>query len=135
MTNNHADSGALERDENGEIGLMRDRVSDTSQVGTASSPLSNGTDETSPSDGDPTAQARERHVGETLGGQAPDGLQKDPSEWVTGDDPMTDAQRSYLDTLARQAGEELPANLTKAEASEQIDRLQAQQGTQDQPRR
>lgn len=135
MTNNHADSGALERDENGEIGLMRDRVSDTSQDGTASSPLSNGADETSPSDGDPTAQARESHAGETLGGQAPDGLQKDPSEWVTGDDPMTDAQRSYLDTLARQAGEELPANLTKAEASEQIDRLQAQQGTQDQPRR
>jgi hypothetical protein len=37
---------------------------------------------------------------------------------------MTGAQRSYLDTLAREAGEELPADLTKAEASEQIDRLQ-----------
>lgn len=70
----------------------------------------------------PNSQAR----GETLGSSEPvdnPSLQKDPSEWVSGDDPMTDAQRSYLDTLARQAGEELPADLTKAEASEQIDRL------------
>jgi hypothetical protein len=36
---------------------------------------------------------------------------------------MTDTQRSYLDTLARQAGEGLPADLTEAEASEHIDRL------------
>ena len=33
-------------------------------------------------------------------------------------------QRRYLDTLAREAGEELSADLTKAEASEHIDRLQ-----------
>lgn len=37
---------------------------------------------------------------------------------------MTGAQRSYLDTLAREAGEELPGDLTKAQASEHIDRLQ-----------
>jgi hypothetical protein len=37
---------------------------------------------------------------------------------------MTGPQKSYLDTLAREAGEELPATLTKAEASEHIDRLQ-----------
>ncbi|MET3469292.1 hypothetical protein ABIC53_002773 [Microbacterium sp. 1262] len=49
---------------------------------------------------------------------------KDPDTWVTGDEPMTGPQRSYLDTLAREAGEELPGTLTKAEASEQIDRLQ-----------
>ncbi len=54
--------------------------------------------------------------------------QKDPSEWVSGDEPMTGAQRSYLDTLARQAGEQLPADLTKAQASEHIDRLQAKTG-------
>jgi hypothetical protein len=54
--------------------------------------------------------------------------EKDPSEWVTGDEPMTGAQRSYLDTLARQAGEQLPADLSKAEASEHIDRLQRQTG-------
>ncbi len=53
---------------------------------------------------------------------------KDPSDWVTGDEAMTGAQRSYLETLAREAGEQLPADLTKAQASEQIDRLQAQTG-------
>jgi hypothetical protein len=53
---------------------------------------------------------------------------KDPSDWVTGDEPMTGAQRSYLDTLAREAGEEIPADITKAEASEQIDRLQKETG-------
>jgi hypothetical protein len=51
-------------------------------------------------------------------------MEKDPKDWVTGDEPMTGAQRSYLDTLAREAGEELPADLTKAEASKHIDRLQ-----------
>ena len=64
-------------------------------------------------------------IGETLGGPQGDSTRKDPEEWVTGDEPMTGAQRSYLDTLAREAGEELPADLTKAEASEHIDRLQA----------
>ncbi len=54
--------------------------------------------------------------------------EKDPGEWVTGDEPMTGAQRSYLDTLARQAGETLSADLTKAEASEHIERLQASTG-------
>ncbi|KEP74306.1 transposase [Microbacterium sp. SUBG005] len=54
--------------------------------------------------------------------------EKDPSDWVTGDEPMTAPQRSYLDTLAREAGEEIPADLTKAEASEQIDRLQNETG-------
>ena len=49
---------------------------------------------------------------------------KDPEDWVTGDEPMTGPQKSYLDTLLREAGEELPATLTKAEASEQIERLQ-----------
>ena len=53
---------------------------------------------------------------------------KDPSDWVTGDEPMTAAQRSYLDTLAREAGEEISADITKAEASEHIERLQAKTG-------
>jgi len=48
---------------------------------------------------------------------------KDPDDWVTGDEPMTDAQESYLDTLARQTGEEIDDDLTKAEASKAIDRL------------
>lgn len=69
--------------------------------------------------------------GETLGGPRPDpstDASKDPEQWVTGDEPMTGPQRSYLDTLAREAGEELPADLTKAQASEHIDRLQQQTG-------
>src|SRR3954470_11288424 len=68
---------------------------------------------------------------EVLGGTGPDSgnpASKDPSEWVTGDEPMTGPQASYLDTLAREAGEELPADLTKARASEEIDRLQAKTG-------
>lgn len=54
--------------------------------------------------------------------------QKDQSEWVTGDEPMTGPQRSYLQTLAREAKEDLPETMTKAEASEMIDRLQGQTG-------
>jgi Protein of unknown function (DUF3072) len=51
---------------------------------------------------------------------------KDPSAWVSGDDPMTESQKSYLDTLARQAGETLPVDLNKADASKHIDRLRDQ---------
>ncbi|MEP7089386.1 MAG: DUF3072 domain-containing protein [Nocardioidaceae bacterium] len=54
--------------------------------------------------------------------------EKDPDDWVTGDEAMTGAQRSYLDTLAREAGEQLSPELTKAEASEHIDRLQGKTG-------
>lgn len=65
---------------------------------------------------------------ETLGdaeSTGPNNVEKDPGDWVSGDDPMTGAQKSYLDTLARQAGEELPADLNKVEASQQIDRLKS----------
>ncbi|MGC0368553.1 DUF3072 domain-containing protein [Microbacterium sp. SLBN-111] len=70
------------------------------------------------------------HEEETLGAvhEGQDPVEKDPSDWVTGDEPMTAPQRSYLDTLAREAGEEITADLTKAEASEQIDRLQQETG-------
>ena len=54
--------------------------------------------------------------------------EKPAEQWVTGDEAMTGAQRSYLDTLAREAGETLSADLTKAEASEHIERLQAATG-------
>jgi hypothetical protein len=53
---------------------------------------------------------------------------KDPADWTTGDEPMTGAQRSYLHTLAAEAGEEVDENLTKAEASKKIDELQARTG-------
>ena len=51
------------------------------------------------------------------------GLQRDPDEWKTGDEPMTAAQRSYLETLCRDVGDEFDENLTKAEASKRIDEL------------
>ncbi|MBA2495811.1 MAG: DUF3072 domain-containing protein [Acidimicrobiia bacterium] len=53
---------------------------------------------------------------------------KDPEQWTTGDEPMTGAQASYLETLATEAGEAVPEGLTKAEASEHIDALQNRTG-------
>jgi hypothetical protein len=53
---------------------------------------------------------------------------KDPADWVTGDEPMTGPQESYLDTLGREAGERVPEDLTKAEASKKIEELQAKTG-------
>jgi hypothetical protein len=53
------------------------------------------------------------------------GLQRDPDEWKTGDEPMTDAQRSYLQTLCRETDEEFDDTLTKAEASKRIDELRS----------
>ncbi len=60
--------------------------------------------------------------------RAPDPPEKDTKDWVTGDEPMTGPQESYLQTLARQAGEELPECMSKAEASEKIDELQRRTG-------
>jgi hypothetical protein len=78
--------------------------------------------------------SRDRTTTDTLGSPTPEqGAVRDPEEWVTGDEPMTGPQRSYLDNLARQAGEELPADLTKAQASEHIDRLQSHDSTHTEP--
>jgi hypothetical protein len=54
--------------------------------------------------------------------------EKDPDEWVTGDEPMTGPQESYLRTLAQEAGVEVPAGLSKADASRMIDELQSRTG-------
>ena len=54
--------------------------------------------------------------------------EKDPSDWVTGDEPATGPQQSYLQTLAREAGEDVPDDLTKADASRKIDELQDETG-------
>jgi hypothetical protein len=51
-------------------------------------------------------------------------MEKDPADWVTGDEPMTGAQRSYLKTLSEEARQPFDENLTKAEASRRIDELQ-----------
>ena len=54
-----------------------------------------------------------------------DNTQKDPDQWVSGDDPMTGAQASYLKTLCEQAGmpEAFDVELTKAEASKLIEEM------------
>ncbi|KRP92489.1 MULTISPECIES: DUF3072 domain-containing protein [Bradyrhizobium] len=58
-----------------------------------------------------------------------DNTRKDPKDWVSGDDPMTGAQESYLKTLAEQAHQDLPEDeLTKAEASELIDKMRQKAG-------
>jgi Protein of unknown function (DUF3072) len=54
--------------------------------------------------------------------------EKDPTDWVTGDEPMTGPQRSYLNTLAQEAGRDVSDDLTKAQASEAIDELKQQTG-------
>lgn len=51
---------------------------------------------------------------------------KDPDDWTTGDEPATGAQMSYLGTLAREAGRDVPESLSKADASKLIDELQGQ---------
>ncbi len=58
---------------------------------------------------------------------------KDPEDWVTGDEPMTGAQASYLKTLSERAHDEgaYDGNLTKAEASERIDALKEKAGLKD----
>ena len=53
---------------------------------------------------------------------------KSPDDWVTGDEEMTGAQESYLQTLAEEAHEPIEPDLTKTEASKEIDRLQAKTG-------
>ena len=53
---------------------------------------------------------------------------KNPDDWTTGDEPMTGAQRSYLKTLSEEAKVEFDENLTKAEASQRIEELQAKTG-------
>jgi hypothetical protein len=67
--------------------------------------------------------------GPTLGRDANFDFVRDPDEWSTGDEPITEAQLKYLEALARKAGEPIPEEelhrLTKAEASERIDGLQS----------
>ena len=56
--------------------------------------------------------------------------EKDPEDWATGDERMTGAQASYLKTLSEEAGQPdaYDTDLTKAEASQRIDHLQAETG-------
>lgn len=55
--------------------------------------------------------------------------EKDPDEWVSGDDPITGAQASYLTTLCEEAAVDPPSSaISKAEASKMIDELKAKLG-------
>ena len=53
--------------------------------------------------------------------------EKAPDDWVSGGDPMTGAQASYLKTLSEERGapKSFETNLTKAEASKRIDSLKS----------
>ena len=61
-----------------------------------------------------------------------DNAKKDPDEWLSGDDPMTGAQASYLKTLCEQAGmpELFNDDLTKSQASKLIDEMRQQAGVE-----
>jgi hypothetical protein len=56
--------------------------------------------------------------------------EKDPADWVTGGEPMTGAQASYMKTLSEIADEPeaFDESLTKAEASKRIDDLKEKTG-------
>lgn len=77
---------------------------------------------------DTAARAKAHAATENAGAELPASAEKDPAEWVTGDESMTGPQASYLRTLSQEAGVEFDEKLTKAEASQRIDELQAQTG-------
>jgi hypothetical protein len=57
--------------------------------------------------------------------------EKEPDEWVSGGDPMTGAQASYLKTLSEELHEpdNFKPELTKAEASKRIDALKSKRSS------
>ena len=59
---------------------------------------------------------------------APSNREKDPSDWVTGDEAMTGAQASYLKTLSEEANEPFDGSLNKGDASKRIDALRQATG-------
>jgi DUF3072 family protein len=70
----------------------------------------------------------ERNPRKMRPGQSNGYLEKDPDHWVTGAEPMTAAQASYLKTLCEGTGVAFVARLTKAEASKRIDALRTNTG-------
>ena len=56
---------------------------------------------------------------------------KDPEHWVSGNEAMTGAQASYLQTLSEEAGAEFDPSLSKADASKRIDELRGKTGRDD----
>jgi hypothetical protein len=74
----------------------------------------------------PSRDDRDRNEAAPAPGEA--AVQKDPEDWKTGDESMTAAQASYLQTLCTEAAEDFDATLTKAEASKRIDELRRRTG-------
>ena len=75
-----------------------------------------------------TARRKAEDEGNPKIDPAPDSnTEKAPDDWVSGDDPMTGAQASYLKTLSEECGEPgaFATDLTKAEASKRIDALKS----------
>jgi len=79
---------------------------------------------TADENGHPTNMSSSSETGDAGDKTTARPAEKDPADWVTGGEPMTGPQESYLSTLAREAGEQAPHDITKAAASEQIERLQ-----------
>jgi hypothetical protein len=66
--------------------------------------------------------------------QKAENAKRHPEEWVTGDVPMTEAQASALSRLCEDAGEPFDPDLSKAQASQRIDELQARAVKAEPPR-
>lgn len=81
-----------------------------------------------PAAGESTDRREQADPGATPGADIPQTAERDPDEWVTGNEEMTGPQKSYLHTLAHEAGEQVPDNLSKADASKLIDELQQKSG-------
>ncbi|HEX8334362.1 MAG TPA: DUF3072 domain-containing protein [Segetibacter sp.] len=80
--------------------------------------------------GEKDLDARNPHDGGSANTEKTSNTVKDPDEWTTGDEPMTGAQRSYLQTLLGEYGEALNENLTKAQAAKLINERQQSGGSQ-----
>jgi hypothetical protein len=85
-------------------------------------------DEDSPTSGDTSTRTESTSSHEESTTEVTPSAEKDPADWVTGDEPMTGPQNSYVHTLAQEAGREVPDDLSKADASKMIDELQAETG-------
>lgn len=58
-------------------------------------------------------------------------VQRDPDDWVSGEEPMTGPQASYLRTLCEQSGQSFDGSVSKAEASKRIEALREKVGLAD----
>jgi hypothetical protein len=77
----------------------------------------------------PLDSAADGGAARTAGGDpAQSAAEKDPNDWVTGEEPMTAPQASYLQTLCQEAGEDFDDSMSKAEASRRIEELQGKTG-------